>query len=130
MTQQERNKWQRELRAKNNNAHTKKYEKTKNGFLMRMYRNMSSRINGIQWRKAHLYSGKSLMSKLEFYEFAKNDANFEVLFSNWQQSNYDRKLAPSIDRIDSSKGYEIGNVRFVTFSENCRNTSRLKANNG
>lgn len=130
MTQEERNKWQRERRAQNNNAYTKKYEKTRKGFLMRMYRNMNSRINGIQWRKAHLYSGKSLMTKSEFYDFANNDANFNTLFSNWGQSNYDRKLAPSIDRIDSSKGYEIGNVRFVTFSENCRNTSRLKHSNG
>jgi len=45
---------------KNGNAITHKYEKTKNGFLMRVYRNMRSRIAGVQKEKFHLYAGKNI----------------------------------------------------------------------
>jgi hypothetical protein len=33
----------------------KKYEKTPKGYLMRTYRNMKSRVLGIQHKKAHIY---------------------------------------------------------------------------
>lgn len=126
MTKEEKNARQREYRIKNNNAWTKKYEKTKRGFLMRMYRNMQSRVEGIQYKKRHLYEGKSLLSRSEFYEWAINQDAFNTLFTQWEISNYERKIAPSIDRIDSDYGYEINNIRFVTFSENCRNVRRHK----
>ena len=58
----------------------KKYEKTPNGFLMRMYRNMKSRISGIQHKKAHLYAGKELMTKEQFYSIVKSSNEFDILF--------------------------------------------------
>lgn len=111
---------QREYRERTGNACTKKYEKTKNGFLMRLYRNMQSRINGVQKEKHHLYEGKTLFSREDFYHWAKSSQIFHELFYNWQCSEYDRKLTPSVDRIDSSKGYSIDNVEWVTHSENSR----------
>ena len=104
----------------------RKYEKTPNGFLMRMYRNMKSRILGIQKAKRHLYEGKYLLPKEEFYEWAKNSPQFMVLFDKWVKSGYDRKLSPSVDRIDSSKGYTIENMEWVTHSENSRRGTRNK----
>lgn len=115
---------QRLYRQKTNNVVTKKYEKTFNGFLMRMYRNMKSRVSGIQYKKAHLYVGKELMSKEEFYEIAKNSNDFKRLFLTWELSNYNRKLTPSVDRINSDFGYIKENIRFVTHSENSRNIKR------
>lgn len=114
---------QRERRAANNYADTKRYEKTVNGFLMRKYRNMESRIKGIQWQKHHLYKGKELLSREEFYQWAKSCPEFYKLFEAWKQSGYERKLSPSVDRIDSSKGYEVGNMEWVTHSENSRRGS-------
>jgi len=114
------NEKQKIRRALNNNADTKKYEKTENGFIMRMYRNMKSRISGVQKQKYHLYANKYLMPKEEFYAWAKNNDDFKLLFNNYKESNYSRKLAPSVDRLDSSKGYEIDNMQFVTHSENSR----------
>jgi hypothetical protein len=49
---------QQKLRKKNKNEYTKRYEKTKHGFLMRLYRNIKSRITGVQKKKYHLYEGK------------------------------------------------------------------------
>lgn len=69
MTKEERLKYQRERRKLNGNLYTKRYEKTEAGFLMRMYRNMKSRVTGVQSKKAHLYKGKDLLAKEDFYEW-------------------------------------------------------------
>lgn len=118
---------QREYRKKTGNACTKKYEKTKKGFLMRLYRNMQSRITGIQKEKQHLYRGKELLPRDQFYEWALSSNQFHKLFSLWESSGYDRKLTPSVDRIDSSSGYRIENMEWVTHSENSRRGSVSKA---
>ena len=104
---------QREKRASSNNLITKTYEKTHKGFLMRTYRNMKSRVKGIQKLKAHLYAGKNLLDKDEFYQWAINDSKFKELFDVWEKCNYNRRLTPSIDRIDSSKGYFLENMQWI-----------------
>jgi hypothetical protein len=107
-------------RIASDGASDKKYEKTPNGFLMRMYRNMSSRVLGIQYKKAHLYSGLEILGKEEFYAWAKDSKEFWILFKNYQDSGYKKKLAPTVDRIDSTIGYKISNMRWLTHSENSR----------
>lgn len=87
---------------------------------MRLYRNMKSRIEGVQRMKAHLYSGKELFSKEEFYNWAKSRPEFHALFEEYKNNNYPRKLAPSVDRIDSNEGYNLSNVEWVTMQENSR----------
>lgn len=114
---------QRERRRKSGNSNTKNYEKTPNGFLMRLYRNMKSRVEGVQKEKFYLYVGKSLLSKEDFYEWSRNSEEFALLFNNWKDSNYKRTLTPSVDRVDSSKGYTLDNMEWVIFSENCRRAS-------
>ncbi|MEX0595740.1 MAG: hypothetical protein WD512_04500 [Candidatus Paceibacterota bacterium] len=111
-------KRQRDYRKKDNNKVTHRYEKTKNGFLMRLYRNMKSRVTGIQKAKYYLYKGKSLLSKSSFYDWAKNSKEFHDLFEIWEQSGYNQKLTPSVDRIDSSLGYTLVNMQWLTHSEN------------
>lgn len=122
------NRLQRERRSRNNNKNTKKYEKTKKGFLMRCYRNMKSRVTGVQKKKKHLYLGKALLDKEIFYDWSLKNESFNNLFSEWELSGYDRKTCPSIDRINSSLGYELDNIRWITHSENSRNgaMSRFK----
>ncbi len=120
MLNMNKNEKQREYRRINNNACTKKYERTPNGFLMRKYRNMKSRIEGVQKAKHHLYVGKDLLSKEDFYNWSKGDPEFWRRFKIWEVSGYQRKLSPSVDRIDSKKGYLIGNMEWVDHSENSR----------
>lgn len=98
----------------------KRYEKTKNGFLMRLYRNMQSRITGVQRSKHHLYAGKNLLPRAEFYAWAKHSRRFHALFAAYEASGFARKLAPSVDRKDSTLGYVRGNMEWVTHSENSR----------
>lgn len=123
-----KNEKQRLYRLKTNNTNTKKYEKTPNGFLVRLYRNMKSRISGVQVAKFYLYEGKELLTKEDFYVWAKNSPKFYELFKEYQNSNYDRKLAPSVDRVNSKLGYKIENMEWVTHSENSRRANHKKSN--
>lgn len=111
---------QREYRRKNGNVVTKRYEKTPKGFLMRTYRNMQSRVSGVQKKKAHLYQSLELLPRELFYQWSLTEGSFYELFNKWEASNYDRKLSPSIDRIDAKKGYTFDNIRWLTHSENSR----------
>lgn len=120
MNKEERLAYQRERRRQNNNLHTKTYEKTEKGFLMRLYRNMLSRISGVQRQKFHLYEGKALLDKQEFYKWSMTHPDFLELFSKYKDSGWERKLAPSVDRINSSLGYTLDNMEWVTHSENSR----------
>jgi hypothetical protein len=43
---------------------------------------------------------------------------FHELYDIWASNGYDRTLAPSVDRVDDSKGYTYGNIRLVTWAEN------------
>ena len=123
MEKQARLEYQKKVRLLNGNAFTKKYEKTKKGFLMRAYRNMQSRIAGVQKEKHHLYRGKYILPREEFYAWAFSSEKFHELFSIWENSNYSRKLTPSVDRVNSKIGYEIKNMEWVTHSENSRRGS-------
>lgn len=124
--QEKINARQRIRRKQTNNLDTRKYEKTKNGFLMRAYHNMKSRINGIQKQKHHLYKNKCIWEKHEFYSWSLSNKDFHLLFRVWEDSNYNRKLTPSVDRIDSSIGYNIENCRWVTHSQNSANIRSKK----
>lgn len=124
MTKEQKNKRQREYRKKIGDIHTKRYEKTKPGFLMRSYRNMKSRILGIQKKKHHLYFGKELIEKEQFYNWSLNNNEFHYLFKQWQESNYQRRLTPSVDRVDSRKGYSLDNMEWVPFYINCSRVAK------
>lgn len=93
-----------------------RYEKTANGFLMRAYRNMLSRVRGLI--KPHIYAGLAILPKQQFYAWAKADPTFWQLFRAWTVSRHNHKLSPSVNRIDTTQGYVIGNIEWVTHSVN------------
>ena len=121
------NRRQREYRKEVKNICTTKYEKTEKGFLVRLYRNMKSRITGVQKQKFYLYEGKELLDKEDFYKWALSNDDFKTLFNTYKENGYKRTLAPSVDRINSQIGYIISNMEFVTHSENSRR-GNLKKN--
>lgn len=121
---EERMRKQREYRARTGNACTKKYERTKPGKLMRTYRNMQSRVQGILKGKAHLYKGLAILPREEFYRWALGNNTFHELFEGWVKSGYQCGESPSIDRIDAERGYVVGNMRWLTHRENSRRTRR------
>lgn len=102
-----------------NKIYRKLYEKTLQGYLMRTYRNMKSRVLGIN--KPHLYKGLGILSKEEFYAWSKRDTSFNELHLFWTKIGYDPESSPSIDRIDPTKGYILSNMRWITKYENSAN---------
>lgn len=115
-----RNAMQRERRKSSLNKSTRVYERTHKGFLMRAYSNMKARITGVQKQNYHLYSGKELLSREEFYRWAESSKEFKSLFEQWEKSHYNRKLTPSVDRVNSKLGYILSNMEWVTSSENSK----------
>ena len=53
-----------------------------------------------------------------------NIDTFDLLYEQWAKSGFDRRLTPSIDRIDNSEGYIASNMRWVTLSENSSKGSK------
>lgn len=88
-------------------------------FLKKLYSGIKSRVTSSTKEKAHLYYGLELLPKKEFIDFSLN-SNFPLLYEAWLSSGKKRPLVPSIDRIDSSKGYILSNIRWVTLSENSK----------
>lgn len=96
-----------------------RHSRTRTGFIMRKYNNMRSRIL-LEHEKRHLYPADGLLSKDEFTAWLGiHYMTFDRLFRAWEESGYERRLSPSVDRIDSSKGYTTDNMELVTNSVNC-----------
>lgn len=110
LTKQDKNK----SLADNNS----RYWKTRKGKLMMTYNNMNRRVRG--YVKSHLYEGLDLLSRDDFYRFSLCGESYHKLYEDWVSSDYERRLSPSIDRIDTSLGYVLGNIQWITQSENSR----------
>jgi hypothetical protein len=66
------------------------------------------------------YYGLEKCTKEEFIYRFINDISFLKLFSSWKKHNYERKFAPSIDRINNKLGYTLDNLQFISQSQNSR----------
>ena len=56
--------------------------------------------------------------------------NFEKLYEEWVNSNYDRWLKPSPDRLDETKPYSLSNLRLVTWYDNAEAYKQKKVKQG
>jgi hypothetical protein len=111
-----------------NRARLKRWRTTTvNGFLCFVYSNMRNRVNGVTHHpRGYMWEGKTLCPAKEFYAWARNDADFKRLWEAWQadgRAPQDPDM-PSINRKDNKRGYEIGNMEWVPFTQNCSDTSR------
>lgn len=98
----------------------RRYNRTPGGKIMMAYHNMRGRTEGIQTNKAHIYKGLALLPRQVFYMWSLNDVTYKKLFGEWVKGGFRRNKAPSINRIDPKRGYELGNIEWLTQGENSR----------
>lgn len=56
-------------------------------------------------------------SRKELEEWAEVNG-LALLMAAWEKAGYPKDLTPSVDRLDPTQPYTLGNVRFVTWAEN------------
>lgn len=121
----------RESRLEYNHLHrserndiAKEYRRTPRGYVGAQYGSILQRTRSNQ-KKWKAYRGLPVLPRKEYIEFALSSPEFHRLYGQWVQSGYQTHLAPSVDRIDGNKGYVLGNMRFLSLSDN---SSRPKTN--
>lgn len=101
-------------------VHHQKYIKRKSisGFLSVAYFSMKCRVKGTTPKYKRLYRNLSIISKEEFFAWSKSSTEFLRLFKTWSACGWPTRLSPSVNRIDSSKGYTLDNIEWITHSQN------------
>lgn len=101
----------REKNREGTNAYAKEFRKTKKG--------LSSKIHGAQRQSSKTRNHPMPTYNLEqFREWLFSQPNFEVLYSNWIESDYDRWTIPSVDRVKEELPYSLDNIELMTWREN------------
>lgn len=57
-------------------------------------------------------------TKKQLMDFIINHKDFDRLYFNWEKSNFNTDLKPSINRIDDYSPYSIDNIELVTWKDN------------
>ena len=101
-------------------AYCKRWAHTPTGYLSRQYTQMMGRVKG--QKKDHLqYKGLPILPRKEFYKWAlQRTSPFFNMWRAYEASGFQLTLAPSIDRIDGTKGYLESNIQFLTLGENVK----------
>lgn len=101
----------------------KKWRRSPRGYLNRVYGGIKTRCTNTKHKKNAKYHGLPVMSWDEFVQWGLTP-EFEKMYAAYLQSGKDRKLAPSVDRIDPTKGYVLGNVQWLTLSDNSKRVGK------
>ena len=84
------------------------------------YRGIVNRCTGAHKNRTYHVEGMPYLSWKEYESWwQSNFPDFILCYSLWKNCDYKNKFAPSIDRIDSKKGYTPENMQWLTFSVNC-----------
>lgn len=94
-------------------------------YLGTCYSEISRRVKTKTIQRTRYY-GLPKCTKEEFMNKFINDEQFLKLYKGWQDCNFKRGSAPSIDRIDNNKGYLIDNIEFIQNDKNGPKDSGIK----
>lgn len=111
------------MRSRNTKAYDhNRYHTNVKRYLKHKYYMMKQRCTVGHKYAIRDYADKGLnLTMEEWLEWCDSTMpTFMALFDAWNASGCDPKLSPTIDRIDNSKGYELGNLQWLTRSANSR----------
>lgn len=83
---------------------SKRYRQTRKGILVKRYLDMKEKVE-----KQKL----EIISRHHFMVWSTEDENFRHDYYDYYYSNFDKKLAPVIERIDKSKDFTTENLRWT-----------------
>ena len=110
-------RWEKENPEKRREI-VKRYKRTLKGMILERYKEMRCRVEGKRPRGKHRYEGLSICSKSDFLNWSMSNLKLISIYCTWVISNYQRKLSPSVDRINPARGYDLNNIQWITLSEN------------
>jgi len=58
----------------------------------------------------------------ELNSWCKKSNNFLSIYSDWEKSNYESELIPSIDRLDDNLPYSFNNIQVLSWKEHKKKT--------
>lgn len=102
------------------------YRRTFRGFLDQKYTAMSKRVRGKDRNCLFTVAGLPIITREQFLTWSYEQKELPALFEAYKDSNWDFKLCPTIDRIDSTKGYIFGNIQYLTQSNNSKKNKGIK----
>lgn len=106
----ERNSYRSKCKQCDNELSREK-SKTKDGLISSIYRHQKSASK----RRGHIVPSYSIE---ELREWMLSRSNFEDIYKEWVDGDYNKLLIPSIDRLDDFKGYSLDNIQLVTWKYN------------
>lgn len=84
------------------------------------YKGIISRCEGGHKNRTYRVEGMKYLTKEQYEQWwLENIDTFLDCYKQWQSSGFQNKYAPSIDRIDNSKGYTPENMQWLIFTDNC-----------
>lgn len=89
----------------------KNQKKTKKGLVFNIYSTQKSHSK----KRGHNHP---LYTKEELLSWCLLQKQFDCLYNNWVNSNYETKSRPSVDRINDNIGYTIENIQLMTWNQN------------
>lgn len=114
-----------EVRERNKQPTDKDYDKMiqkwniKN-IWMSKYHALRQRSLGEYGRQTNA-TGKPFLSEKEYEDWCISTMDiFLSLWGNWVKSGFDRRLTPSIDRINNDGGYSKDNIQWLTMDDNIK----------
>ena len=92
-------------------SQVKVHYRTKKGLITKIYKSqkLSSKKRG---HNPPVYT----IEELKLWIISQH--NFETLYENWVNSDYEKNLSPSVDRLDDYKGYTLDRLQLMTWGEN------------
>ena len=97
-----------------NKCKSTKYNRSMRGIMNNIYRRQ---IKNSTKRGHH----PPTYTKQELIDYIIKHPMIEGLYNAYVNSKYNSDMIPSIDRIDSSKGYSMDNIQLCTWLENKEN---------